>query len=66
MKRPGYREAIFWLAANDDTEWAEYPEHHHLGSPSVTGCLVADMFGVDTERVRRDVQREVRKQRGSP
>jgi hypothetical protein len=53
VKRPGYREAIEWIALNDDTEWlnAEY------GSPSVTACLVADLFGVTTERVTADLRR---------
>ena len=58
MKRASYREGIYWLAANDDTEWADHEADESLGSPSVTACLLADLFGVDTERVRADVRRQ--------
>ena len=58
MKRASYREGVFWLAANDDTEWADFDADTALGSPSVTACLLADLFGVDTERVRKDVRRQ--------
>lgn len=64
MKRPGYREAIFWLANNDDIEWVGEDgddPNDAMRSPSVTACLVADLFGVDTERVRVDVRREHRR-----
>jgi hypothetical protein len=58
MKRPGYREAIAWIALNDgagDTpEWSEDPEH--VGY-LVTACLVADLFGVTNEKVGQDVVR---------
>lgn len=63
MKRGSYRFAIFWIAANDDTEWALEEPGSAMGSPSVTATLVADIFGVDTDRVRKDVLRELAKQR---
>lgn len=58
MKRPSYREAIRWLARNDDTEWLT--EQH--GIESVSTALVADLFGIDVDRVAQDLRREIRKQ----
>ena len=57
MKRASYRAAIFWIANNDDTDWVRADPESALGCPSVTASLVADLFEVDTERVRRDVAR---------
>ena len=57
MKRPSYREAITWLRLNDDTDWV----HDKNGIESVCTCLVADLFGVDTDRVTRDLRREIEK-----
>ena len=57
MKRASYREGIFWIAANDDTEWL----HSEHGGASVAACLLADLFGVTTERVERDLRRELKK-----
>ncbi len=55
MKRPGYREAVTWIAANDDTD------DLMSGSDAypVTVCLVADLFDKDTETVAKAVAREV-------
>lgn len=65
MNRPAYRDAIFWLANNDDTEWVgeegDDPSDA-MRSPSVTAALTADLFGVDTERVRVDVRRKLERQ----
>ncbi len=59
MKRASYREAVEWIARNDDTEWLnEVPQH-----ASVTACLVADLFGVDEGRVFKDLRRALIKQR---
>lgn len=52
MKRPGYREAIRWIADNDDTEWVRRGD-----AESVTAALVADLFGVPDDRVKRDLAR---------
>lgn len=60
MKRPGYREAIRWMAENDDTDWV----HEDCG-PSVTAALVADMFGVDDARVRADLVKALTKFRSA-
>jgi hypothetical protein len=57
MKRPSYREAIYWLAHNDDTEWVYDAEP----IASVTACIVADLFGVPTDKVYNDVKRELEK-----
>ena len=56
MKRASYREACRWVAANDSAgeDDAFVPEEvGHL----VTSLLVADLFGVPSERVGRDVVR---------
>lgn len=59
MKRPGYREAILWIALNDDTEWLfdERP------IPSVTASLVADLFAVSIEKVCGDLMKAVEKEK---
>ena len=54
MKRPGYREAVEWLVLNDDVEWATFDPPDACASVSVTGALVCDLFGVETERLRSD------------
>lgn len=58
MKRQGYRAAVQWLADNDDCEWLDEDD----AAPSVSTCLVADIFGVDTDRVTTDLRR--RRQEG--
>lgn len=52
MKRASYRDAIQWLAGNDDTSWLDEAD-----GLSIAAGLVADLFGVDAERVRRDATR---------
>lgn len=61
MRRASYRAGVFWIAANDDTQWVDDAV---CNTPSVTACLLADLFEVDTERVRVDVRRELKRQRG--
>jgi len=64
MRRPGYREAVEWLVNNDDTEWATYDpigETEGLASISVTGALTCDLFGVETERLRADIRRGLKR-----
>jgi len=58
LKRPGYREAIFWIAANDDTTWLNDEEP----IISVTAALVQDLFEVTEERLFGDLRRAVKKQ----
>jgi len=55
MKRASYREAVRWIAGNDNdgngddlTTVSEY----------ISTALVADVFGTDVDRVAADVMRE--------
>lgn len=48
-----YRDAINWIAWNDETSWLTDPN----GSTSVTAALVADLFGKDDAIVSRDLRR---------
>jgi hypothetical protein len=57
MRRPSYRRAITWLIENDDTEWVTADPQEGGGALSVTAALVADLFGVEDDRVRRDLAR---------
>jgi hypothetical protein len=60
VKRPAYRDAIRWMADNDDILWLD----DRNGCPSVTACLVADLFGVTDERVTADLRRRRDQDRG--
>lgn len=53
MARMGYKSALDWLLDNDDTEWLD----DDCGSPSVTLCLVADIFNVDQDKAIADLRR---------
>jgi hypothetical protein len=55
MKRASYRDAIKWLAHNDDNEWLD----DDYGLPSVAACLVADLFGAGDEKVKGDIVRQL-------
>lgn len=51
-----YRQAIKWMARNDDTEWV-------LDEPlSVTAALIADLFGKTDEQVRCDLIKALEKE----
>lgn len=62
MQILGYRAALDWLLDNDDTHWLD----DEYGSPSVTLCLVANIYSKATDdavaelHMRRDI-REVAK-----
>lgn len=62
MKRPSYRQAILWLAHNDDCEWTIVGDHEPI---SITAYLVADLFDVAAERVRRDLRAAYKKRWGA-
>lgn len=49
----GYREALAWLIANDDTEWLT----DEYGSLSVTAALVADIYGKSDSQVTDDLRK---------
>lgn len=57
MKRPGYREAVEWIAGNDDCYW--------LGDadpiPSVATCLVRDLFDVEEAKLYNDIRRALKR-----
>jgi len=57
MKRASYREAIRWMVANDDTEWANDRRTWEDPLCSVTAVLVADLFGKTTDEVTADIRR---------
>ncbi len=57
MNTPSLKQAAKWLASNDDTDWVNHEPDEALGMPSVTASLVADLFGVDEERVRREIKK---------
>jgi hypothetical protein len=50
----GYRAALRWLLANDDTTFLDDEEP----IPSVTASFAADMFGKSDAEVVRDLFRE--------
>ena len=54
-----YSSAIHWIAFNDDTEWLD----DENGSPSVTVCLVADIFQRSVEEATADVRKIVERDR---
>jgi hypothetical protein len=54
-KRPGYREALSWIALNDDTQWLDDDEP----IISVSTALVADLFGKDEATIIADLRRQV-------
>lgn len=53
MNRPGYREAVRWIAYNDDVD---------LGNEDqgwiVSICLVADLWGKPAAEVAKSVENE--------
>jgi len=51
MKRPSYRAAVAWVAGNDDPGVVDVETVRCM----VTVGLVADLFGVEVERVAADV-----------
>jgi hypothetical protein len=51
MRRPSYRDAVAWIGENDDGGTVD-PEVVHS---YLTVGFVADMFGVDQEKVAADV-----------
>ncbi len=59
MKRPGYREAIDWLARNDDCHWLADRQGDTL--VSVAAALVIDLFAVAEDRFVADLRRRVAK-----
>lgn len=60
MRRPGYREAVQWLALNDDCSWLN--DCDQWGPViSMTAGMVRDLFDVDEQRLFKDLRREIAK-----
>ena len=57
-----YKDAIFWIVANDDTEFLDDGPD---SSMSVTASFAADMFGKTDAQVRADLTIE-RARQGRP
>ncbi len=53
-----YQSAIQWIAENDDTIWLD----DIPSIPSVTACLVADIFQKTEEQVINDIRKYKEKQ----
>jgi len=56
MKRASYREAVEWIALNDDNGAPDAREADAVAG-LISTILVAHLFGVERERVARDVVR---------
>lgn len=63
--RPSFKQAVEWIAGNDDTEWVAGEPDSAIGCPSVTAALVADLFGYTTEEVRAAIVKELTRQRAA-
>jgi hypothetical protein len=50
-----YKDAIDWIAQNDDTTWVDIPND----PISIRGALVADLFRKSDAQVRKDLRRAV-------
>lgn len=48
---PKYKDAINWIALNDDTSFLD----DDSSCDSVTAALVADLFGKTPQQVRKDL-----------
>lgn len=60
MKRPGYREAIDWLAGNDDCHWlGDFDNHGPM--LSVTAAMVRDLWGVTDDKLLTDLRRALKR-----
>lgn len=53
VKRASYREAVAWIAMNDEPTEDDLNEV----AEAITVCLIADIFGVFPDRVAGDVLR---------
>jgi hypothetical protein len=56
VKRPGYREAIDWLARNDDCCWLA----DEMPMLSVAAHLVSDLWVVSDDKLVTDLRRALK------
>lgn len=57
---PRYRDAIGWIAYNDDNEWLD------SGRISVAAAMVADLFNKTDEQVTADLRRALKRRSPMP
>lgn len=57
MRRPGYREAVDWLAGNDDCYWLAEDEI----IPSVSACMIRDLFDIEDAKLYADIRRSLKR-----
>lgn len=50
-----YKEAIEWMAYNDDTDFMDDED----SSMSVTASMVADLWGKTHDQLRKDLRKEL-------
>lgn len=60
MKRPGYREAVEWLAGNDDCYYLVTSDDGEI-LMSVAASMVRDLFDVSSEKLQNDVRKALKK-----
>lgn len=59
-RRPGYREAIEWLAGNDDCHWlGDFDGHGPM--LSVSASMVRDLWGVTDDKLLGDLRRALKR-----
>lgn len=64
MRRPGYREAVEWLAGNDACYWlGDYDAHGQM--LSVSASMVCDLYDVTDEKLIADLRRTLAKVRSN-
>lgn len=56
MKRASYREGVEWIALNDENGGPEALDPEMVRS-YVSVALLSDLFGVESERIAKDVIR---------
>lgn len=60
MRRPGYREAIEWLAGNDDCYYLVTSDDHEI-IMSVAASMIRDLYDVSSEKLQGDVRKALKK-----
>jgi hypothetical protein len=63
VKRASYREGVDWIALNDNAhdDGPGNPDGERNVAGYISALMLADLFGVEPERVARDVMRRRRK-----
>lgn len=55
-RRPlSYKKSLAWILNNDDISYLDKNEKDPEGYLSVTAAAVADIYGVDDEKIRKDL-----------